>query len=160
METEMDIPPPDPLPAPPEGLSFGEVALQFVRVVPGHPSRGFVPYYHFRMLTADGADVGFINLRVGNTEHVRVSACHVGFEVAEGCRGHGNALQGCRALAPFVRSVCGAVTITCTLTILHPGAQSSALGAEFMEKVAVPEHDPHYSMAPAQRGAIGGHHED
>ncbi len=101
------------LPVPPETLSSGEITLRFVRVVPGEPSRGFVPYYHFRILTADGSDVGHINFRVGDTEHVRVCAGHIGFEILEFFRGHGYALQACHAIASFVRSVYEVVTITC-----------------------------------------------
>jgi tagatose 1,6-diphosphate aldolase len=61
-------------PNPPDTLSFSEVRLRFVRVVPGDPSRDFVPAYHFRILVTDGSDVGHINFRVGDTEHVRVCA--------------------------------------------------------------------------------------
>ncbi len=136
------------LPVPPESLSFGEVVVRFARIVPGEPSRGFVPYFHFRILAADGADVGHINLRVGDTEHVRVCAGHVGFEIAEGFRGHGYALQACRAIAPFVRSVCKTVTITCDPDNLPSKRIIERLGAQFVDEVAVPPHDPHY-----QRGS-------
>lgn len=145
----MTIPPTDQsLPLPPGALSDGGVSLRFVRVVPGEPACGFVPYYHFRIITADGADVGHINFRVGDTEHVRVSAGHIGFEILEAHRGHGYALRACRAIAPFVASVYDAVTITC-----DPDNQASRrtierLGACFVDEVAVPPHDPHY-----QRGS-------
>ena len=46
-------------------------------------SAGLVPYYHFRIIDVDGTDVGHINFRVGDTEHVRVSAGHIGFEIAD-----------------------------------------------------------------------------
>jgi len=98
---------------PPDTLSFGEVSLRFVRLIPGDPSRDFVPAYHFRILLSDGTDVGHINFRVGDTEHVRVSAGHIGFEILELFRGHGYSLQAFCAIAPFVRSIYDAVTITC-----------------------------------------------
>src|SRR5205809_5167051 len=106
------LPAKESLPLPPEALSSGDVLLRFVKVVSGETSRGFVPFYHFRILAA-GSDVGHINFRVGDTEHVRISAGHIGFEILEPFRGHGYALQACRAIAPFVRSLYGAVTITC-----------------------------------------------
>src|SRR5690242_13754552 len=90
------------LPVSPETLVFDAVTLLFAKYMPGEPSRGFVPYYHFRILAADGSDAGYINFRVGDTEHVRVCAGHIGFEVAESFRGHGDALQACRAVAAFV----------------------------------------------------------
>ena len=133
---------------PTDTLSFGEVSLRFVRVIPGDPSRDFVPAYHFRILISDGSDVGHINFRVGDTEHVRVCAGHIGFEILEPFRAHGYSLQACRAIAPFVRSVYDAVTITC-----DPDNQASRrtierLGAGFTDEVAVPPHDPHF-----QRGS-------
>lgn len=130
-------------PAPPEDLSFAEVTLRFVRVVPGEPSRGFVPYFHFRIL-ADGVDVGHINFRVGDTEHVRVCAGHIGFEIAECFRGRGYALQACQAIAPFVRSVCERVTMTCDPDNLASKRTIECLGAQFVDEVVVPVHDPHF----------------
>jgi tagatose 1,6-diphosphate aldolase len=136
------------LPTSPETLSFDQVQLGFVRVVPGDPSRDFVPAYHFRILTADGSDVGHINFRVGDTEHVRVCAGHVGFEILAAFRGHGYAFQACRALAPFIRSVYESVTITCDPDNTASRRTIERLGAEFVDEVIVPAHDPHY-----QRGS-------
>ena len=134
----------DLLPSPPEALAFGDVVLQFSRVVPGEPSRGFVPYFHFRILAADGAEVGYINFRVGDTEHVRVSVGHIGFEIAECFRGHSYALQACRAIAPFVRSSYGTATLSCNPDNHASKRTIERLGARFIDEVAVPLHDPHY----------------
>jgi predicted acetyltransferase len=133
---------------PPEALSFGQVRLHFIRIVPGDPSRDFVPAYHFRILLGDGSDVGHINFRVGDTEHVRVSAGHIGFEICEEHRGHGYAFEACCAIAPFVRSVYDAVTITCDPDNLASRRTIERLGASFIDEVPVPQHDPHY-----QRGS-------
>ena len=103
-----------------------------------------VPAYHFRILTADSSDVGHINFRVGDTEHVRACAGHIGFEVDEQFRGHGYALQACRAIAPLVRSVSGTVTITCDPDNAASMRTIERLGASFIGEVAVPVHDPHY----------------
>jgi tagatose 1,6-diphosphate aldolase len=138
----------DGLPIPPESLSSGEVTLRFVKIVAGEPARGLVPAYHFRLLTMSGADVGHINFRVGDTEHVRVCAGHIGFEIAEAFRGRGYARQACRALAPFVRSVYASVMITCDPDNLASRRTIERLGAEFVHEVAVAPDDPHY-----QRGS-------
>jgi predicted acetyltransferase len=114
----------------------------------GEPSRGFVPYYHFHILTADGLDVGHINFRVGDTEHVRICAGHIGFEIAEAFRGRGYVLQACRAMAPFVRSIYQTVTITCDPDNLASRRTIESLDAQFIDEIAVPVHDPHY-----QRGS-------
>jgi predicted acetyltransferase len=136
------------LPTPPESLSSGDVMLRFDKVMPGDTSRGFVPYYHFRIVIASGRDVGHINFRVGDTEHVRVTAGHIGFVILEPFRGRGYALQACRAIAPFVRSFYDVVTITCDPDNHASRRTMEKLGASFVDEVAVPVHDPNY-----QRGS-------
>ena len=132
------------LPPPPTTLCADEVRLRFVEIVPADPARGFVPYYHFRILTQDGSDVGRINFRVGENEHIRLCAGHVGFEIIAAKRGQRYALQACRALAPFARLVCGTVTITCDPENLPSKRTIEHLGADFVDEVAVPINDPHY----------------
>ncbi len=133
-----------PSKVPPGNLSFGQVRLRFAGIVPGDAAQGLVPWYHFRILDAAGTDVGHINFRAGDTEHVRVSAGHIGFKIQEPHRGHHYAFEACRAIAPFVRAFYDAVTITC-----DPDNQASIrtierLGAAFMDEVAVPPQDPQY----------------
>ncbi len=136
------------LPVPPESLSFGGVGLHFAGVVPGEAARGLAPFYHFLISAAEGPEVGHINFRVGDTEHVRLCAGHIGFEIREPFRGHGYALQACRAIAPFVRSIYDAVIITCNPDNLASIRTIERLGASFIDEVAVPPHDPGY-----QRGS-------
>jgi predicted acetyltransferase len=141
----------DRFPVPPETLASGEVVLRFVKVVPGEPARGVVPYYHFRILLAGGSDAGHINFRVGDTEHVQVCAGHIGFVVKESFRGHGYALQACRAIAPFVRSVYPSVTITCNPDNLASRRTIERLGASFLDEVAVPPQDPGYQSGARRK---------
>ncbi len=144
LTTQFDIEPRD-LPPAPDVLSSGDITLRFVRVVPGDPTCGFVPFYHFRIVTRDGSDAGHINFRVGDSEHVRHAAGHVGFEVQELFRGHGYALEACRALAPFVGAVSGSVTLTCDPGNAPSRRTIERLGATFVDEVAVPPGDPHYA---------------
>ena len=132
------------LPAAPETLSFGEVRLSFARVFPGDAARGLVRYYHFRILNAAGQDVGHINFRVGDTEHVLVSAGHIGYEVEKAFRGRGFAFQACRAIAPFVRLIYESVTITCDPDNRASIRTIERLAARFVDQVCIPPHDPHY----------------
>lgn len=134
------------LPTPPDDLHSGDVWLRLDRVVPGVPSLGHVPYYHFRILVADGADVGHINFRVGDTDHVRSFAGHIGFGVLESCRGHGYAFQACNAIAPLVRSIVETVIITCDPENIASIRTIERLGATFIDEVAVPPNDPHYEQ--------------
>jgi tagatose 1,6-diphosphate aldolase len=91
---------------------------------------------------------GHINFRVGHTEHVRVSAGHIGFEITEPFRGRGYARQACQAIAPFVRSIYEWVTITCDPENPASRRTIEKLGAQFVDEVVVPVEDPHY-----QRGS-------
>jgi predicted acetyltransferase len=136
------------LPAAPESLSHGEVRLRFDRMVPGEASRGFVPYYHFRILLANGDDAGHINFRVGDTEHVRLYAGHVGFEIKGPFRGRGLAGQACRALAPFIQRFYQAVTVTCDPDNAASRRTIEKLGARLIDEVPVPPSEPQY-----QRGS-------
>lgn len=131
-----------PLPAPPIDLIAGDVVLRLDQIVPGDPARDYVPYYHFRILIADGSDVGHINFRVGETDHVRLVAGHIGFEVLERFRGHGYARQACDAIAPLVRKVYETVLITCNPDNLPSRRTIERLGAVFIDEVAVPPHEP------------------
>jgi tagatose 1,6-diphosphate aldolase len=132
------------LPLPIKKLSSGSVILRRDKVVPGEPARGFVPYYHFRVLTADGSDVGHINFRVGEAEHIRLFTGHIGFEIRETYRGHGYALQACRAIAPLVRSLYETVVITCDPDNIASRRTIERLGASFIDEIAVPPDEPHY----------------
>ena len=129
---------------PPDGLSYGQVTVRFVETVPADVERGFAPMYHFRILTTDGTDVGHINFRVGDTEHVRLCAGHVGYEILKPFRGHGYALQACRAVAPFVRSFYSSVILTSDPTNVASIRTIERLGAQFLDQVTVPPDDPHY----------------
>jgi tagatose 1,6-diphosphate aldolase len=131
------------LPKPPEVLKSDSVTLRFLEIVPGDAARGFVPYYHCRIFV-DGTDVGHVNLRVGDTEHVQFSAGHVGFEIDAAHRGHRYALSACRALAPFARSFRTPLILTCDPDNHASRRTIELLGATFMDEAPVPSHDPHY----------------
>lgn len=133
----------DTLPPAPDDLAAGQVRLRFVQIFPGDAPRGFVPYYHFRILIAGNLDVGHINFRVGDTEHVQLCAGHIGYEIAAAFRGHGFARQACEALSPFVRSFYPAVTITCDPDNHASKRTIEQLGARFVDEVSVPPEDRH-----------------
>ena len=126
------------LPIPPDQLTFGKVSLRFERMLPGDPSRGMVPAYHFRILNPQRQDIGHINFRVGDTPHVRIAAGHIGFAINEPFRGHHYALQACQAIAPFVRQVYPAVTITCNPDNHASRRTIEKLGARFMDHYLSP----------------------
>jgi predicted acetyltransferase len=130
-----------PLPVPPDGLAHGDIALRLDGVLPGDPERGFVPYYHFLMLNRDGKDVGHINFRVGDTDHVRLYVGHIGFGVLPEHRGHHYAAQACRAIAPWVRHFYETVVVTCDPDNEASRRTLEGLGARFVEEIPVPPHE-------------------
>jgi predicted acetyltransferase len=132
------------LPAPPEDLSCGQVRLKFVRILPGDPSRGTVESYYFCILTADDREAGHLNFKAGDTEHVRLYAGHIGFEIKEEFRGLGLALKACRAIAPFIKRFYTEVIITCNPDNIASIRTIEKLGATFMEEIPVAETDPQY----------------
>jgi predicted acetyltransferase len=128
---------------PPE-LSFGEVRLRFLLAMAGRPEHKLVPYYSFRIVHADGEDIGHLNLRVGDGDHVTFYAGHVGYSVVEPYRGHGYAEQACRALAPFARTIEPALVLTCDPDNDASRRTIEKLGARYLDRVVVPEDDPQY----------------
>src|SRR5712671_4807929 len=138
----------DMFPNPPANLLFDQVHLKFVHIVPGDASRGLVPFYHFRILTADDQDAGHINFKVGDTDHVRFCVGHIGFGVSETFRGQSLAYQACRAIAPFVGSFYPTVIITADPDNHASIRTIERLGGSFIDEVIVPTHDPQY-----QRGS-------
>ena len=141
----MQLPPTiETWPTPPDDLAFGGVRLRFVQINPDDPARGLAPGYHFRILVDQGFDAGHVNFRVGDTDHLRLSAGHIGFGVRESFRGHGCAYSACRAIAPFVRTIYDAVVITCDPDNHASRRTIERLGARFLDEVPLPEHDPQY----------------
>jgi predicted acetyltransferase len=145
MEREMPLPPP-----PPMALHAGGVALVFERVVVPLDRRQ-APYFHFRIM-AGTRDVGHLNLRVGDSEHVRRVVGHVGYGIRRRDRGHRYALLACRALAPFARTVAREMIVTC-----DPENHASRRTLERLtgrrrgEVVAVPRGDPHYGRGARRK---------
>lgn len=130
-------------PVPPEPLSPGSVMLKFDQIIPGVPYQELVPCYHFRIHTQASPNLGHINFRVGDTEHVRVCVGHIGFQIDEEFRGHGHALQACLAIAPFVRSIYDTETLTCDPDNHASLRTIERFGARFIDEVEVPAHDVH-----------------
>jgi len=139
------------LPAPPDTLSFGDVRLLFIQLVTGNLARGLVPAYQFRVLILDGLNVGHLNFRVGDTDHIQICAGHIGYGIMEPFRGRGYAQQACRAVAPFVRQFYKSVIITCDPDNAASRRTIEKLGASFIDEVDVPPEDPHYSRGSRRK---------
>src|SRR5690349_11522094 len=88
----------------PGKLVDGELELVIAYKYPGDESRGFVPTYRFNMtLAGQRQEIGNIELRVGNTEHIVMYAGHIGYRVHAPYRGHRYAARSCRLIIPLAR---------------------------------------------------------
>jgi tagatose 1,6-diphosphate aldolase len=128
---------------PPDGLTYDDVRLFYVGIMPGDEDRGLAPYYHHRILVND-ADVGHVNFRVGDTDHVRLYAGHLGYDVKPVYRGHGYAGKACRALAPLVVRHYDDVILTADADNAASIKTIEKLGATFLEELPVPPTDPQF----------------
>ena len=147
-------PPLDPTFATPEAiprLAYGDIELRFTKILPGDPARGFVPGYHFSIVSRSGEELGYINFRVGATHHVLNTAGHIGFGVLEEHRGHGYAYQACRALEPFTRRHYSALVLTVDPTNAPSLRTIEKLGAEFINEVDVPANEPAYERGERRK---------
>jgi len=129
---------------PPARLAWGNVVLEFAQVVPADPVRELVPYYHFRILTENACDAGFINFRLGDSERIMLYAGHIGYEVFEPYRGNRLALAACQAIGPFVRTIYESVIITCNPDNEPSRRTIELLGGRFLNEIPVPPEEPAY----------------
>ena len=139
------------LPIAPATLRHEEVTLVFSHMTEGDEAKGFVPGYHFKILNADSVEVGHLNFRIGDTDHVRLAAGHIGFEVVDKHRGHRYAFKACLAVAPWVSEISGKVLITVDPDNLASIRTIERLGAIFLDEVDVPQSDPHYARGSVRK---------
>jgi len=78
------------------------VILRLRKVTEADPSRGWVPAEHYDIL-AGGEIVGTIQLRLGNTEYMRMYGGHVGYGIDPQHRGNGYASSALKELLPIAR---------------------------------------------------------
>ena len=131
-------------PRPPLDLAHGGVRLDYRSILPGQPEFGIVPSYHFRILRPDGVDCGYLNVRIGNSDHVRLYAGHIGYSVDPQHRGQGLAGLACRAVARFVQTLYPETILTTDPGNLASQRTIEKLGAEYLGTFEVPPHDPSY----------------
>ena len=141
------------LPDPPAELTHQNVVLQFWATTPGDDQRGFVPAYHFRIVASQGIDVGHINVRFGNTQHLRLCAGHIGYHIRPEHRGQGFAAQACLAIADFVSSLFkdGDVIITCDPDNIASIKTIEHIGGVFIDEVDVSEQEPQFEQGTTRK---------
>ena len=129
----------------PDTLAFSAISLRCKQYVQAEGHSELVPYYHFGIFTRDNLEVGHINFRLGDTQHILKYAGHIGYEVLEGFRGHSYSYFACKAIVPFIKQHYNEVVITAEVGNIRSIHTIERLGAEFLENISVPKCDPAYA---------------
>lgn len=110
------------------------------------PVRGWCPSYDFGMRhTITGQFLGGITLRVGQSDHLRLYAGHIGYGVSPEHRGHRYAARSCRLLLPLARlHGFSHLWITCNPDNYASRRTCELVGAVYVDTVDVPPSDSVY----------------
>lgn len=137
----------------PGRLVDDELELELVEKIPGNPEKDCVPAYRFWMrLPGHRGPVGIVELRVGDTEHLRQYAGHLGYRVTPSHRGNRYAVRACRLILPLARRHgLRELWITCNPDNLASRRTCELLGAELVEIVDVPADDEIYERGDRQK---------
>ncbi|MGV3616666.1 MAG: GNAT family N-acetyltransferase [Fimbriimonas sp.] len=124
----------------PGPMRDGDLGLRLVRRDPGDPARDWEPVYHFDLVRlSTGERVGNIDLRVGDTEHLRRYGGHVGYYVKPAARGNGYAARALRLLLPLARRHgMRTIWVTCNPENLASARTCERAGGVYVETVDLP----------------------
>ena len=130
-----------------------DLELVLAENYPGNPVTGFVPAYKFKMrLAGQDKEIGRIDLRVGNTNHIVMYGGHIGYGVIPEYRGRRYAARAFRLLLPLARRH-GLKTlwITCNPDNLASRGTCDLAGARLVEIVDLPEDTDMYQEGERQK---------
>ena len=137
----------------PGRLVDGDLVLVLAEKYPGDPAINYVPAYKFSMTLGEQAtEIGHIDLRVGNTNHIVMYGGHLAYGVAPEYRGHHYAARACRLLLPLAKSH-GLKTlwITCNPDNVASRRTCELAGATLVEIVDLPEDTDMYQRGERQK---------
>lgn len=139
--------------AEPGALIDDELELILIERYAGNPRINFAPAYRFKMTnTYDGRELGRIDLRIGNTEHLRKYVGHIGYRVREAHRGHRYAARSVRLLLGLARQhQLGTVWITCNPDNLASRRTCELAGFVFTEIVQLPTNTDMYRRGEREK---------
>ena len=137
----------------PGKLIDGELELVVEDKHPGDSDQNRVPAYKFKMtLVGDDKEIGHIDLRIGNTNHLVMYGGHIGYGVEPEHRGHHYAARAVKLLLPLARRH-GMQTlwITCNPDNIASRRTCELAGAQFVEIVSLPEDTDMYLKGERQK---------
>ena len=127
-------------------LEDNELVLVLAERAEADPSRGYVPAYRFQMhVTTEASHMGNIDLRVGDTNQLRMFSGHIAYGVHPEHRGHHYAARSCLLLLPLAKL--HGITdlwITCNPDNWASRRTCELAGAQFVEIVNLPEESDMY----------------
>jgi predicted acetyltransferase len=137
----------------PGPLRDGDLELVLVARIPGDPARGYVPAYRFEMRRAGSPErIGTIDLRIGDTQHLRMYGGHIGYGVEPAHRGHHYAARACKLLLPLARHHgLRELWITCNPNNWASRRTCELAGAVLVEIVDLPEATDMYQKGERQK---------
>lgn len=114
------------------------ITLRLQKVTEADPARGWAPAEFYDMV-AGGETVGTIQLRLGDTDYMRLYGGHVGYRVEPEHRGHGYASEALTELRPIAhRHGFEEIWITCLPDNAASCRTLERAGAKYEGTVAVP----------------------
>jgi predicted acetyltransferase len=137
----------------PGPLVDDDLELVLVEKYLGDPLKEYVPAYRFKMTHAgQDEEIGRIELRMGNTDHILMYGGHIGYHVLPAHRGHRYAAKACRLLLPLARShAMESLWITCNPDNVPSRRTCELAGAELVEIVDLPEEAIMYRAGERQK---------
>lgn len=134
-------------------LTDGEIDLIVERTFNGIPGTTWSPSYNFKIcLHGKRGKIGNISLRIGDTDHLRLYAGHIGYGINPLQRGHRYAAKACQ----LVKQVAldhdlSEVWITCNPDNFPSRRTCEIVGAEYVETVDLPSNTEMYRLGERQK---------
>lgn len=125
-------------------LASDELTLFLTKTSPGDSTRGWVPSYHFDILSPLGDQMGLIDLRVGHVENTYYGG-NIGYEIFPKYRGRSYASKACKLLFRLAEQhYMGYLYITCNPSNHASRRTCEKAGLDLIGIVSVPEHNEMY----------------
>jgi len=134
-------------------LIDNDLELIIVEHYPGNPTIGFAPAYRFKMVNShDGRELGRIDLRIGESDDLRMYSGHIGYRVHAQHRGHRYASRAVRLLYPLARHHgIDVLWITCNPDNYASRRSCELAGLEFVEIVDLPPENDMFKRGERQK---------